>query len=44
MDNTKKTLAYYDENASDFIAGTINVDFSEVQNLFLSQILVYLTL
>ncbi len=38
MDNTEKTLSYYNKNASDFVAGTIDVDFSKVQNSFLSQI------
>lgn len=30
------TLDYYDNNAQDFVAGTIRVDFREIQDLFLS--------
>lgn len=30
------TLKYYDDNASFYASGTINVDFSMIQNLFLS--------
>ena len=34
----KETLMYYDENAEVFINETRNVDFSSVQNLFLSKL------
>ena len=30
------TLKYYEQNAESFVAGTKDVDFSEIQNLFLS--------
>ena len=36
MNNTEKTLAYYNEKAADFVAGTVDVEFSEMQNDFLS--------
>lgn len=36
--NTNKTLAYYDINAKSFIEGTVNVDFTYVQNKFLDNI------
>lgn len=36
--NTDKTLAYYDINAKSFIEGTVNVDFTYVQNKFLDNI------
>ena len=29
------TLEYYDQNAVAFADGTMNVDFSEIQNMFL---------
>ncbi len=31
-----KTLAYYEENAESFVTGTVNVDFSDIQDRFLS--------
>ena len=36
--NTNKTLAYSDINAKSFIEGTVNVDFTYVQNKFLDNI------
>lgn len=36
--DTNKTLAYYDTNAKSFIEGTVNVDFTYVQNKFLDYI------
>lgn len=36
MNNTEKTLAYYNEKAADFVAGTVDVEFSKMQNDFLS--------
>ena len=36
--DTNKTLAYYDMNAKSFIEGTVNVDFTYVQNKFLEHI------
>ena len=33
-----KTLAYYDNNAEDFYKCTVDVEFSSVQNLFLSML------
>ena len=37
MDKTT-TLAYYDTNAETFIEGTVNVDFTYIQNKFLEKI------
>ena len=34
----RKTLLYYEQNAENFIRETRNVDFSEVQELFLSKL------
>ena len=34
----RKTLLYYEQNAENFIRETRNVDFSEVQDLFLSKL------
>ena len=34
----RKTLMYYDSNADSFIQGTRTVDFSKIQNLFLSKL------
>lgn len=36
IDYKEKTLEYYNKNDEDFINGTLNVDFSETQNKFLS--------
>ena len=36
--DANKTLAYYDINAKSFIEGTVNVDFTYVQNKFLDKI------
>ena len=36
--DANKTLAYYDINAKSFIEGTVNVDFTYVQNKFLDNI------
>ncbi len=33
---TQKTLEYYDTNSEIFISGTLNVDFSKTQDIFLS--------
>lgn len=30
------TLEYYDNDAASFVSGTKDIDFSEIQNLFLS--------
>ena len=38
MSTTTKTLKYYDDKAKDFIAGTVDVAFSELQNDFLSRV------
>lgn len=35
MDNTKKTLEYYNSQATNFVSGTVNVEFSELQNKFI---------
>ena len=32
---TKTTLDFYNENATIFIEGTVNVDFTQVQDIFL---------
>ena len=34
----RKTLLYYEQNAENFIRETRNVDFSELQELFLSKL------
>ena len=34
----RKTLLYYEQNAENFIRETREVDFSEVQELFLSKL------
>ena len=34
----RKTLLYYEQNTENFIRETRNVDFSEVQELFLSKL------
>jgi hypothetical protein len=34
----RKTLLYYEQNAENFIRETRDVDFSEVQELFLSKL------
>ena len=31
----EKTIDYYNENAKRFIDGTVSVDFSQIQNVFL---------
>ena len=38
MNNTNMTLEYYNRNAADFTAGTLNVDFQENQNRFLKML------
>lgn len=30
-----KTIDYYNENAKSFIDGTVSVDFTQIQNIFL---------
>lgn len=32
------TINYYNQNASDFVSGTVNVDFTATQNKFLNQL------
>ena len=32
------TIRYYEENAETFIAGTVSVDFKEIQEKFLSRL------
>mgnify|MGYP002767024011 CR=1 FL=1 len=38
MNSTNMTLEYYNRNAADFTAGTLNVDFRENQNKFLKML------
>lgn len=38
MNSTNMTLEYYNRNAADFTAGTLNVDFQENQNRFLKML------
>lgn len=38
MSNTDKTLQYYNEQASSFVQGTVDVEFSALQNEFVSRI------
>ena len=38
MNSTNMTLEYYNRNAADFTAGTLNVDFRENQNRFLKML------
>ena len=33
-----KTINYYNENTESFIAGTVNVDFSDIQNRFMNKL------
>ena len=35
---TDKTIGYYEQNASSFATSTLNVDFTDVQDWFLSYI------
>ena len=38
LQSMRKTLLYYDQNVSTFIRETRDVDFSNIQNLFLSKL------
>ena len=33
-----KTLDYYNQNAKEFVAGTVAVDFNEIQNRFIEKL------
>ena len=33
-----KTLDYYNQNAKEFVAGTVSVDFNEIQDRFIEKI------
>ncbi len=34
--NSNQTIEYYEKNADSFVAGTLSVDFTEIQDRFLS--------
>ena len=33
-----KTLDYYNQNAKEFVAGTVSVDFNEIQDRFIEKL------